>query len=379
MSLLHPLRHRHEKPAEGDAPAARFRRDDAPGDGRDHDTAADADGPARDGAQDDTSTPTRHAEASPATRNEREESPDGPTDIGAAGWKATLGRTFAEFKDDNLTDWAAALTYYAVLAIFPALIALVSLLGLFGQSATQPLIENLTAMTPGSARDILTEAIENLQKNQGAAGFAFIVGLAGAVWSASGYVAAFMRASNSVYDVEEGRPIWWSLPVRVGVTIVLLLAAAVCAVGVVLSGGFADQAGQLLGIGSAGLTVWNIAKWPVMVLIVATMFAFLYWASPNAKQPKFRWLSPGGLVAVLLWIVASAAFAFYLANFASYNKTYGSLGGVIGFLTWLWISNIVLLLGAELNAELERSRRIETGQDPEAEPYVEMRSTKTLD
>jgi membrane protein len=288
----------------------------------------------------------------------------------------TLKRTVHEFREDNLTDWAAALTYYGVLAIFPALLALVSVLGLVGDSATQPLIDNLGKVAPGPAQDIFTSAIKNLQKSQGAAGVAFVVGLAVALWSASGFVAAFMRASNAIYDVEEGRPIWKTLPTRVGTTLVLLLMLALVAIGVTLTGGLARQLGNLIGVGGTAIDVWNIVKWPVILFVVMSMFAFLYWAAPNVKQPKFKLISPGGILAVLLWILASAGFAFYVAEFASYNKTYGALGGVIVFLVWLWISNIAVLLGAEFNAELERGRQIEAGKAADEEPFLEPRDAR---
>jgi membrane protein len=306
--------------------------------------------------------------------------PDEPTDLGGRGWWAALKRTFREFKEDNLTDWAAALTYYAVLAIFPALIVLVSILGLIGESATQPLIDNLGAVAPGPAKEIFTSAIENLQGDQGAAGVLFVIGILGALWSASGYVAAFMRASNSIYDMPEGRPIWKTLPVRVGLTLILLVLLAITTLAVVLTGGLAEKVGDLIGLGSTAVDVWNIAKWPVLVLVVSFMFALLYWAAPNVRQPGFRWVSPGGVVAVIGWLIASAAFAFYVGNFGSYNKTYGALGGVIVFLVWLWISNIVILLGAEFNAELERGRAIEGGMRPEdREPFAEPRDTRKMD
>ncbi len=290
----------------------------------------------------------------------------------------TLKRTVQEFQEDNLTDWAAALTYYGILSIFPALLVFVSLLGLAGSSATQPLIDNVGTVAPGPAKQIFTSAIQNLQKSGGAAGVVFFVGLAGALWSASGYVAAFMRASNAIYDIEEGRPIWKTLPVRIGVTLVLLVLLTISAIAVVLSGGLAKQAGNLLGLGSTAVTVWNIAKWPVLVVVVSFMLALLYWAAPNVKQPGFRWISPGGLLAVLLWIVASAAFAFYVANFGSYNKTYGAIGGIIVFLTWLWITNIAVLLGAEFNAELQRGRQIDAGHPPDEEPFLEPRDTRKM-
>jgi membrane protein len=291
-----------------------------------------------------------------------------------------LKRTVREFKEDNLTDWAAALTYYGVLAIFPALIVLVSVLGLIGQSATQPLIDNLGTVAPGPAREIFTNAIENLQGDQGAAGVLFVVGLLGALWSASGYVAAFMRASNAIYDMEEGRPVWKTLPVRVGLTLVLLLLLALSTIAVVLTGGLAEKVGDLIGLGDTAVTAWNIAKWPVLLVVVSFMFALLYWAAPNVKHPGFKWISPGGVLAVVGWLIASAAFAFYVANFGSYNKTYGALGGVVVFLVWLWISNIVILLGAEFNAELERGRAIEQGMRPEdKEPFAEPRDTRKME
>jgi membrane protein len=305
--------------------------------------------------------------------------PDKPGELDRGSWWQAIKRTVREFREDNLTDWAAALTYYAILAVFPALLALVSIVGLMGSSTTQSLIDNLGQVAPGPAKDIFTSAIENLQQNQGAAGIMLIVGLALAIWSASGYVSAFMRASNTIYDVEEGRPVWKSVPTRVGTPLVLLLLLAITAVGVVLTGGLAEQVGKVLGIDKTAVDVWNIAKWPVLIGIVSLMFAILYYAAPNVKHPKFRWVSPGGVVAVILWIAASAAFAFYVASFSSYNETYGAIGGVIVFLTWLWITNIAVLFGAELNAELERGRQIEAGMPEEREPFLEPRDTRKME
>jgi membrane protein len=299
--------------------------------------------------------------------------PSKPTNLGMRSWFGVFRRTITEFKADNLTDWAAALTYYGVLAIFPALIALVSILGLIGHSATQPLISNLGHVAPGAAKKILTSAINNLQHSRGAAGVLFFVGLAGAIWSASGYIAAFMRASNSIYDIEEGRPFWMTIPVRLAVTVVMLVLLAISAIAVVVTGGLATQVGKLLGIGGTAVTVWDIAKWPVLLIVVSFMFSILYWAAPNVKHPGFRWLSPGGIFAVAVWVIASGAFALYVANFSSYNKTYGALAGVVIFLVWLWVSNIAVLLGAEWNAEIERGRRIEAGQPATEEPFVDPR------
>jgi membrane protein len=306
--------------------------------------------------------------------------PASPTKLSKRSWLGVLKRSATEFMEDNLTDWAAALTYYGILAIFPALLVLVSVLGLIGESATQPLIDNLSEVAPGPAQEIMTNALENLQGSQGAAGVLFVVGLAGALWSASGYVAAFMRASNAIYDVEEGRPIWKTLPLRVGLTVLLLTLVVISALAVVLTGGLAEELGGIIGVGDTAVSIWNIAKWPVLLVIVSFMFALLYWAAPNVKQPGFRWLSPGGVLAVIGWLIASAAFAFYVANFGSYNKTYGTLGGVIVFLVWLWLSNVMILLGAEFNAELERGRAIEAGMRPEdKEPFVEPRDTRKME
>jgi membrane protein len=304
----------------------------------------------------------------------RDNAPEGPTELPTRSWLAVAKRTAKEFSADNLTDWAAALTYYGVLSIFPALIALVSILGLIGHSATQPLINNLGAVAPGPAKQIFTSAITNLQRSQGAAGVLFFVGIGAAIWSASGYIGAFMRASNAIYEVEEGRPFFVKRPVQLAMTIVMLVLLAVSAFAVVVTGGLATQVGNLLGIGGAAVTAWDIAKWPVLLLVVSLMFSILYWAAPNVRQPGFRWLTPGGIVAVLLWIAASALFAVYVANFGSYNKTYGTLGGVIAFLVWLWISNIAVLFGAELNAELERGRELEAGAPAEDEILLEPRA-----
>lgn len=299
--------------------------------------------------------------------------PKTPTKLGTRSWLGVLRRTVSEFRKDNVTDLAASLTYYGVLSIFPAIIALVSILGLIGKSATQPLITNVGKLAPGSVHNILTKAIENLQHSRGTAGVLFIVGIAGAIWSASGYIAAFMRASNAIYDIEEGRPIWMTLPVRLGVTIVMLALLAISAFAVVVTGGLATQVGKIFGIAGTAVTAWDIAKWPVLLLIVSFMFSILYWAAPNVKHPGIRWLSPGGVFAVAVWVVASGAFALYVANFSSYNKTYGTLAGVVIFLVWLWISNTAILLGAEFNAEIERGRRLEAGEPAEQEPFVEPR------
>jgi membrane protein len=283
-----------------------------------------------------------------------------------------------EFGEDNLTDWAAALTYYAVLSIFPGLLVLVSVLGLIGGSILQPLIDNMGTIAPGPVGQILTTGARSLTQAQGAAGLLAIVGLAGALWSASGYIAAFMRAANAIYDVPEGRPIWKTLPIRIAVTIVVGVLLALSALIVVFTGRLADRIGDALGVGSVLITTWNIVKWPILVVLVSLMFAILYWAAPNARQGGFRWITPGGLIAVIVWIIASGGFAFYVANFGSYNKTYGALGGVIIFFVWLWISNLAVLLGAEFDAELHRGRAIIAGHPETEEPFLELRDTRKI-
>jgi len=294
-------------------------------------------------------------------------SPDAPTDLPKRSWMDTLKRTFREFKEDNLTDWAAALTYYSVLSIFPALIALISIVGLVADPATitRVLTDTISQLGPSSAVETFKGPIESITANSGTAGLGLILGLAGALWTASGYVGAFMRASNAIYEIEEGRPFWKLRPLQIFVTLILELMLAIVVLGLIVSGPLATAIGNAVGVGDTALTLFNIAKWPVLLVIVAIMLAVLYYASPNAKLPGFKWISPGSVLAVVIWIIASAAFAFYVANFGSYDKTYGALGGVITFLVWMWITNLAVLFGAELNAELERSRELEAGEPAE--------------
>jgi membrane protein len=302
---------------------------------------------------------------------------ESPTDLPARSWWQVLIRTGKEFKADNLSDWAAALTYYGILAIFPALLALVSVVGLLGSQAIDPLMDNVAALAPGAARDILTTVLEQVRGSAGRAGLGLIIGLAIALWSASGYVAAFMRASNAVYDIGEGRPAWKTLPTRFLITVTLVVLMAAIAIGVVFTGGLARRAGDVLGLGDTAVTVWNLVKWPVMLLLISLAVALLYWAAPNVRR-GFRWVTPGSVLAVLIWLAASAAFGLYVANFGSYNRTYGSLAAVIIFLVWLWLTNIAFLLGLEFDAELERGRAIEGGHPPEDESYAEPRDTRKL-
>jgi len=314
-----------------------------------------------------------------ADKSENEEqTPDQPTELSAATWWGALKRVGPEFKADSLADWAAALTYYAVLSIFPAILVVVSIVGLAGKSVSQSLITNVGQLAPGAVKQVLTNAITELQHGRGGASVAALAGIVLGVWSASKYVAAFMRASNAIYDVPEGRPIWKTLPIRLAVTLVALVLLSVSAIAVVVTGGVAVKFGDLFGAGHAAVVTWDVAKWPVLLVIAAFLFALLYWASPNAKQ-GFRWVSPGGILAIVGWLVASAGFALYVAAFNSYNKTYGSIAAIIVFLVWLWISNLALLLGAEFNAELERGRYITAGHPAGEQPYVRLRDTRRLD
>ena len=304
---------------------------------------------------------------------------DGPTNLSKRSWWTAMKRTVREFKDDDMLDWAAALTYYSVLSIFPAIVLLTAIVGLVGKSATQPLIQNIEALAPSQASDVIVGMIRELSGSGSIAGPVAIAGLLVALWSASRYIGGFIRASNTIYEVEEGRPVWKTLPLRVALTLTMVVLLAVCAVGVVLTGGIAERVGNMIGIGDTALTVWNIAKWPVLALLISLAIALLYWASPNVRHPGFRWLTPGSVLAVLLWVIASLGFAFYVANFGSYNKVYGSLAGVIVFLVWLWISNLAVLLGAEFDAELARGKEMEDGLPESTEPFLPPRDTRAMD
>jgi membrane protein len=276
---------------------------------------------------------------------------------------ATLKRTIRELRDDNLTDWAAALTYYSVLAIFPGLIVLVAILGLVGQhpQTTNALLDIVRDIGPASAVDTFRGPIESVVKSNGGAGALLGFGLLFAIWSASGYIGAFMRAVNVIYEVEEGRPFWKRRPLQIMITVAMVLLLAIVAISIVVTGPLAESIGDVIGLGDTAITVWGIAKWPVIVVVVMGMFTVLYYVAPNVRQPRLRWVTPGGILAVVVWLIASLGFALYVANFGSYDKTYGSLGGVIVFLVWLWLSNLALLFGAEFDAELERSRELAAG------------------
>lgn len=297
-----------------------------------------------------------------APRPDHPAKPDSPTDLTKPSWLYVLRKTLREFQRDQVTDLAAALTYWAVLAVAPAALALVSLLGLVGDGdqIVDDVMETATEIAPGIELDTVRTVVEAVTSQEGA-GLALVSGLLVALWSASGYVNAFSRAMNRMYEVDEGRPIWKLRPVMLLVTFVMLVLVAVVCAALVLSGPVAEAVGQLVGLGSVALTVWNIAKWPVIVLLVALIIAILYYATPNVQQPRFRWISIGSFVAILVWAVATVGFGLYVANFGSYDETYGALAGVIVFLLWLWLTNNALLFGAELDAELERTRQLQAG------------------
>ena len=301
------------------------------------------------------------------------------TGMPRAGWFAILKRSVREFKHDDVTDRAAALTYFGVLALFPAMLVLVSILGLLGKSTTTKVLSNISQIAPGGVSSFLHGVVTQVQGRAGAAGIAGIIGILIALWSASSYVAAFMRASNAIYDVDEGRPIWKTVPVRVATTIALVILLVIAVAIAVLTGPVANQVGSAFGIGHTAVLIWSIAKWPVLAVIISVMLSLLYKASPNVRQPSFRWISAGGVVAVIIWMIASGLFAVYVSFSGSYNKTYGSLATVIVFLVWLWISNIAILLGAEFNAETQRERAILSGVPDDLEPFAELRDTRKLD
>jgi membrane protein len=308
-----------------------------------------------------------------------DEAPDSPTDLPRSSRRAVVKRALHEFKRDNLTDLAASLTYYGVLSLAPALVVLVAALGLLGRDVTTQLVDQVQAISPGSSAEFLRTLIAQAQSNRTSAGLGAVFGLLVALWSASGYVAAFMRASNVIHDIPEGRPLWKTLPIRIGVTVLAVVVMVMSTLIAVVSGPVAEQVGNLVGAGDTALLVWSIVKWPVLLVIVSALFAVLFWASPNARQGGIKWISPGGVIAVLLWLLVSGLFAVYVAFFSSYDKTYGSLAGVVVFLVWLWLTNIAILLGAEVNAELDRSRAIAEGVPEDLEPFAVPRDTRKMD
>jgi membrane protein len=332
--------------------------------------------PMTDAETDESST--AKARTAPAPDDSRK--PDSPTDVTKPSWKYIAKKTLREFTKDQCPDLAAALTYYSVLSIFPALLALVSLLGIFGQAekTTSALLQIVQGFAPGDTVEAIRQPIEQLSSSS-AAGLTLVLGILTALWSASGYVGAFGRAMNRVYEVDEGRPFIKLRGTMLIVTIATVLIVLVLSAMLVLSGPVAESVGKAIGLGGAVLTAWNILKWPVIVLLVILAIAILYYATPNVKQPKFRWMSLGSTIALVIFLLASLAFAFYVANFNSYDKTYGSIGGVIISLLWLWILNMSLLFGAEFDAEMERGRQLQAGIEAEDTIQLPPRDTKQSD
>jgi membrane protein len=305
--------------------------------------------------------------------------PSSPAELHKPSWRFALKRTLAEFSDDQCTDLAAGLTYYAVLSIFPAAIAVVSLLGVIGQgSTTINAVLNVVRQAGASGvADAVRPALQHIAQSR-SAGLGLVIGIAAALWSASGYVGAFGRAMNRIYEIGEGRPFWKLRPVQILVTLVAVVLTALIAISLVVTGPLARAIGDQVGLGGTAVTVFSIVKWPVIVAVVVVVIALLYYATPNVRQPKFRWMSVGALVALVVWVVASALFGLYAANFGSYDKTYGSLAGVIVFLLWLWLTNLALLFGAELDSELERSRELQAGIPAEESLQLPPRDDRTL-
>lgn len=303
--------------------------------------------------------------------------PASPTDLTRPSWAYTAKKAVAEFGRDQCADLAAALTYYAVLALFPALLALVSVLGVVGQgeSTTNALLDIVRQVGAGSAADQLQGPIRQMTEAH-YAGIALVLGILGALWSASGYVGAFGRAMNRIYQIDEGRPFWKLRPLQLLLTLGGVILAAVVLVALVVTGGVARAVGSALGLGSGAVVVWDVVKWPVILFVVVGLVAVLYHATPNVRQPRFRWITVGSAIAILTWVVASAAFGFYVANFGHYNKTYGSLAGVVVFLLWLWLTNLALLFGAEVDAEMERARELQAGIRAEETLQLPPRDTR---
>ncbi|YCK82474.1 YihY/virulence factor BrkB family protein [Arthrobacter sp. D3-18] len=328
--------------------------------------------------KDSAHTSTAKAQSAPSPEDSRK--PDSPNDLVKPTWMYVAKRTLREFTKDQCPDAAAGLTYYAVLSLFPALLALVSLIGIFGDAGrtTSALLDIVQQFAPGPGVDAMRQPIEELTQSN-TAGLALVFGILVALWSASGYTTAFSRAMNRVYEVDEGRGFVKLRGTMLAVTIVAVVGAAIAAAILVLSGPVAEAIGGAIGLSETALTVWNIAKWPVLILIVVAIIAVLYYFTPNVKQPKFRWMSMGSFIALIIFALASLGFGFYVANFSNYNKTYGALAGVIIMLLWLWILNMSLLFGAEFDAEMERGRQLQGGIEAEKSIQLPPRDTKKSD
>lgn len=321
------------------------------------------------------------SEKNSAPHPDSDKKPDSPGDLSKPSWKYILRRSVSEFSKDECTDLAAGMTYYAVLSLFPGLLAVVSLLGVFGQgeATTRTILQLLSNIgAPAQAMEVLEGPLSQLTNSPGA-GLALVTGVLGALWSASGYVRGFARSMNRIYEIEEGRPIWKLYPAMLGVTLSLVILVMVMMLILILSGPVAEQLGGLIGLGGTTVAVWNIAKWPVLLLLLILMIAVLYYFTPNVRQPKFRWISLGAVIAIVVMGLATAGFGFYVSNFGNYNATYGTIGGIIVLLLWLWIMNVILLYGAEFDAETERGRQLQAGIEAEETVQLPPRDTKQIE
>jgi membrane protein len=327
-----------------------------------------------------TDTTDRHSTREDAPDPDRPDKPDTPAEVEKRSWKYVFGKTFREFSADQCTDLAAALTYFGVMSFFPGLVAIFSLLGVLGQGdrAADTVLGVVESVAPGDTADALRGPIEQLASSP-AAGFALVTGIVLAIWSASGYVGAFSRAMNRIYEIEEGRPFWKLRPMQLLVTVITVILVTSALVLLVVTGPVTDAIGSALGLAETVTTIWDIVKWPVLAFVVVMIVAILYYATPNAKQPKFRWVSLGALLAIIVLAIATTAFALYVTNFSNYDRTYGSLAGIIVFLLWLWIANLALLFGAEFDAELERGRQLQAGIAAEEDIQLPARDTRKSD
>lgn len=306
--------------------------------------------------------------------------PENPTQVSKRSWKYIFKRSLAEFTQDGCTDLAASLTYFTVLSVFPGLLAVVSLLGVFGQGqqTADAITEFLAGRVPEELNTLLEPTITNLTQATGAGIVALIIGVASGLWTASGYVGAFSRAMNRVYDVSEGRTFIKHKASMLAVTLFVVVTVVLIFLMVLLSGSIARTLGDAIGLGETSVMVWNIAKWPVVLLLLILLVAVLYYATPNVQQPKFKWVSPGAVFAIIGVIVAAVGFSIYATQFASQADTYGVIGGVILGLLGIWIFNNVLLFGAEIDAELQRGRELEAGLPSEEMLHLPPRDVKAV-
>jgi membrane protein len=290
-------------------------------------------------------------------------------------WRGVVLRSGKSFMDDNCTDWAAALTYYGVLALFPGAIVIVALTSLVasGEDAINTILGMMRDLLPPDVMEPIETPIRTVLEERGSAKLLLSFGAIAAVWSASGFVGAFVRASNAIYGVEEGRK-WYVLrPLQLGLTVVSLVLLAIIALGLIVSGPVVEAIGDALRVGETTRSLWEIGKWPVLVVLAGLLLTLLFWIAPNVQQPRLRWITVGGAVALVAWLVMSFGFGLYVSNFGSYDATYGSLGAIVIFLIWLYLSNCALMLGVEINAEVARGRAIQAGE-PAEEPVLEPRA-----